>query len=75
MGELMTTAEIKQKYCSEWVLVEDPEFDEQMELIRGKVIFHSEDRQEVYRRDQELRPRSAAYFYTGPAPENILINV
>lgn len=75
MGQPMSMAQIKSSYHSEWVLVADPEFDEQWELVRGNVLFHSQDRHEVYRKDEELRPRSAAYVYTGPAPENVLINL
>ena len=75
MSEMMTPAEMKDQFDSEWVLVGDPVFNEQMELIRGKVLFHSGDKEEVYRKDREIHPRSAAYVYTGPNPENVLINL
>jgi hypothetical protein len=73
MDEILTTAEIQERFDSEWVLVGDPELDENLEVVRGKVIFHSKDRDEVYRKDMELRPRSAAYLFTGKMPEDTAI--
>jgi len=74
-GEIITLAEIEKRFYNEWVPVGDPEFDENDTLTRGKVLWHSKDRDEVYRKDLELRPWSAAYLYTGPTPENILVNL
>jgi hypothetical protein len=73
MDETLTVAEIQQRFDSEWVLIEDPELDENLEVVRGKVIFHSKDRDEVYRKDMVLRPKSAAYLFTGTMPEDTAI--
>jgi hypothetical protein len=75
MSQVMTMAEIEKSFDSEWVLVGDPEFNNRMEVVRGKVLHHSKDKEEVYRKDQEIHPKSAAYVYTGPTPENVLINL
>jgi hypothetical protein len=75
MSQVMTMPEMEKSFASEWVLVGDPEFNERMEVVRGKVLFHSRDKEEVYRKDREIHPRSAAYVYTGPPPENVLINL
>jgi hypothetical protein len=73
MDEVLTLAEIQSRYDSEWVLIEDPEVDEDLEIVRGKVLWHSKDRDEVYRKDMELRPRSAAYLYTGKLPTDAAV--
>ena len=73
--QIMTQSEIEEQFANEWVLVEDPEFDANDVLLSGKILWHSTDRDEVYRKDLELRPRSAAYLFTGPTPENIAINL
>jgi hypothetical protein len=73
MDEILTLAEIRKQFDDEWVLIEDPELDENLEVVRGKVIFHSKDRDEVYRKDMELRPGSAAYLFTGKMPEDTVI--
>ena len=75
MSQVMTMGEIEKSFDSEWVLVGDPEFNQRMEVVRGKVLFHSRDKEEVYRRDLEIHPRSAAYAYTGPTPDNVFINL
>ncbi|HEX9730366.1 MAG TPA: hypothetical protein VGG06_00085 [Thermoanaerobaculia bacterium] len=73
MGELLTVAEIQEQYGSEWVLVEDPETNEALEVERGKVRYHSKDRDEVYRKAVELRPRRFAMLFTGKMPEGTAI--
>ena len=73
MSEVLTMEEIQKRFASEWVLVEDPEVDEHLEIIRGRVVWHSKDRDEVYRKMLELRPKSAATLYTGTMPENTAV--
>lgn len=69
--ELLTMKQIEDRYPSEWVLIEDPEVDEHLEMIRGRVVWHSSERDEVDRKALELRPRSPATLYTGSWPENM----
>jgi hypothetical protein len=71
MNGVMTLVEIERSFDSEWVLVGDPEYDAQGEVVRGTVLFHGKNRDEMYQRDTELRPRSAAYVYTGSIPDNV----
>ena len=47
MDEILTVAEIESRFVAEWVLVEDPETNDSLELQGGKVRHHSEDRDEV----------------------------
>jgi len=69
MNEVMSFVEIQQKFDSEWVLVEDPETTESLEVTKGKVLWHSKNRDEVYRKARELSPQSSAILYTGTIPE------
>ena len=71
--EILTLEEIKARYDAEWVLVEDPELDKQLENIRGKVVSHSKDRDEVYRAALQLRPKRPTFLYTGRLPENTAV--
>ena len=59
----MTIGEIESSFDSEWVLVGDPVTDEALNVLRGKVLHHSKDRDEVYRRGLELRPKRVAILY------------
>jgi len=69
MEKVMTNAEIESEFDSEWVLVIEPETNEQLEVLKGKVVHHSKDRDEVYRKAIAVRPKRFAILYTGEIPE------
>ena len=73
MEDVLTVAEIKRKFQSEWVLVEDPQTNDKLEVQGGRVRFHSTDRDEVYRQAASLRPKRFAVLYTGEIPEDVAI--
>ena len=73
--ETMTLTEIEERFDNEWVLVENPEYDQNNEVVRGKVLFHSKNRDEMYAKAMELRPKRSASLYTGPVPDEIFINL
>lgn len=73
MSKIMTLSEIEDQFISEWILVEDPTTNDSLEVLKGKVTFHSKDRDEVYRKAIELRPKDFAILYTGSIPENTAI--
>ena len=70
MDEVLTAVEIAARFEAEWILVEDPETDEALTVRRGRVRWHSKDRDEVYRKAAELRPSRFAILYTGRIPED-----
>ena len=73
MDEVLTLAQIDAEFDSEWVLIEDPRTDEALEVRSGTVRWHSKDREEVYRRAVEIRPKRFAIVYTGKTPGNTAI--
>ena len=73
MGDVLTAAEIESRFKSEWVLVEDPQTNAVLEVLRGTVRFHSKDRDEVYRKAVALRPKRFAMLYTGTMPKDTAI--
>ena len=73
MGETITIAEIQSRFQSEWVLLEDPQTNESLDVKSGKVLYHSKDRDEVYRKAIELHPKRFAMLFTGVIPENTAI--
>ncbi len=73
MNDVLTIAEIKSRFDGEWILVEDPELDDDLEVLRGHVVWHSKDRDEVYQKAIELRPKHSAFLYTGRMPEGTAI--
>ena len=73
MEDVMTIAEIESQFRSEWVLVEDPQTNESLEVQSGTVRYHSRDRDEVYRKAVELRPKRFAMLYTGTIPKDTAV--
>lgn len=69
----MTVEEIRAQFEGEWVLLEDPQTDDALEVVRGKVLHHSKDRDEVYREAVARRPQRSAILYTGQMPEDTAI--
>jgi hypothetical protein len=73
MAEVLTVAEITLRFADEWVLVESPQTDELARVKAGKILYHSKDRDEVYRKAVELKPSYFAMLYTGEMPKDTAI--
>ena len=73
MDEVLTIAGIESRFESEWVLLEDPRTDDSLEVQSGTVRSHAKDREEVYRRAVEIRPKRFAIVYTGKMPQDTAI--
>lgn len=73
MDKILTAAQIEAQFDSEWVLVEDPQVNEALEVQSGTVRWHSKDRDEVYRKAVELRPKRFAMLYTGKMPKDTAV--
>ena len=73
MTNILTIDEIHRQYVDEWVLVEDPRVNERSEILAGKVLCHSKDRDEVYRHAVKVRPKRSAFLFTGQMPPDTAI--
>ena len=73
MNEVMSFREIQKRFDSEWVLIENPETTPSSEVTRGKVLWHSKDRDQIYRKALELRPKHSAILFIGKLPEDMEI--
>jgi hypothetical protein len=70
MDEVLSIEEIEARFRPEWVLIGEPQTDEGLRVRAGKALFHSPDRDEVYRKAGELRPGRFAVRYLGTWPED-----
>ncbi len=74
MTDILTLKEIEQQFPSEWVLIDQPQTDQNNELRSGKVVFHSQDRDEVYRQAIAMpAPKRVAIHFTGSMPPNTVV--
>jgi hypothetical protein len=70
MGEILTMEEIEKKFDGEWVLIEDVETDEKLEIIRGRVTYHGNDPDELHRRAKASKSDYIASRHIGkPDPK------
>ncbi len=73
MNNALTITEIDSQFPSEWILLDDPETNDTQHVQGGKVLWHSKDRDEVYRKAVELKPKHFAIHYAGTMPEGTAI--
>ena len=73
MSETISFVEIQKRFDSEWVLLEDPETENGLKVKSGKMLWHSKDRDEVYRKARELKPKHSAVLYIGNLPQDTVI--
>lgn len=73
MKQILSFSEIKKQFNSEWVFVGDPETDNEFNIKRGVVLWHSKDRDEVYRKAREIHPIHSAILYTGKLPDDAAV--
>lgn len=76
MREDLKISEIRQKFDGNWVVVEVTKVDRHNNPLRGCVLFHGKDEQEVYSQGpkyREAHPEADLfYFYAGNViPEGI----
>jgi hypothetical protein len=75
MNEVLDRAQIYERYPSEWVLIGNPKTNEFDSVEHGVVLFHSKDREEIYKKAIELNPGQIAVLFTGKRAEHIAINL
>lgn len=61
MNEILTVREMKERYPGEWVLVGEPQQNPpSLQVVAGRVLAHSLDRDAVYAAMISLKPRHCA---------------
>jgi hypothetical protein len=71
MQKVLSISQIRDEFKSEWVLVEDPQTHEALEVLGGRVLYHSRNRDEFDRKVLEFKPKRFAVLYIGELPEDI----
>ena len=70
MSEVLSIDEIEKRYAPDWVLINNPQTDENLILLGGEVISSSKDRNDLYRQIIELNLAHAAVRYMGRWPDD-----
>ena len=69
----MKWQKIVETYKDEWVLVEVIKIDSRMKIKEGKVLYHSKDKNEIYNKLIDLKPKKFSIEYTGKIPEELAV--
>ncbi len=69
MSALMTFEEIPQNYHGEWVLIAYTGPDENLPVIKGQVLAHSLNKEELYQANESATEEHLAIEYMGQVPE------
>lgn len=69
----MKWIDIKKSYKDQWVLIEVEKVDKSFNIVEGEVLAHSKDKDEVYQKLLQIRPREFSIEYTGEVPEDLAI--
>jgi len=70
---VMTIEEIESRYPDEWILVIDPDTGPDLAVRSGVVAAHDKDRDKVYRKALELKPKRSAVWFNGDPPDDAVI--
>jgi hypothetical protein len=64
--------QIERRYNGEWVLIVNPVVDKLIRVVRGELVYHSTDRDEVDRVMLQRRDKSTAMLHIGPLPPDFV---
>jgi hypothetical protein len=70
---VLTIEEIKARYAPDWVLIGEPETDESLKIVSGKVLFHGPDQDEVCRKAMDYQPGRYALRFLGTIPDDLVL--
>ena len=70
---ILSLQEIYQFYPNQWVLILNPELDEELNVIQGQVLAHSANRDEIYNQLFLRQGQPVAIEYTGTIPDDIVV--
>ena len=71
MSEIMSFEEIKLHYDGEWVLIAYTETDEDLKVVKGEVIAHSGNKEDIYQALEAAKEQPLAIEYMGQLPEDL----
>jgi hypothetical protein len=73
MAEVLSIQEMQSRYAGEWLLIAYTELDREMEVVRGEVLAHSPNREDIYHALLSAKGRKVAVEYAGVIPEDLAV--
>lgn len=73
MTEILSFEEMKKRYYGEWLLIAYTEVNQDMNALKGEVLAHSPERDEVYNAIASRRGKAVAIEYVGDLPSDYAV--
>lgn len=70
---LQSLSTLKRRYPKEWLLLTNVVADELTRPIKGKLVAHSKNRDEIYARLGGVHGKSLCIEYTGKIPKDLVV--
>jgi len=65
MDEILTWAEIQERFPDEWVAIADPEVTAELDILAGRVVYHGKSSNAAYAKLGQCHPRVGAVEFIG----------
>jgi len=74
MGDtILTWDEIREQYEGQWVLIAYDELDEQLNVVSGKVVASSPNKEEIYQQLLKTKGMDIAIEYAGDTVQDLSV--
>jgi hypothetical protein len=73
MSDILSFEEMQHRYAGEWLLIAYTELDDELNVIRGEVLAHSPNRDDIYGAISSRDGQSVAIEYVGVIPEDLAV--
>ena len=70
---LQLISKLKHRYPKEWLLLIDVTADELTRPVKGKLVIHSKNRDDIYDRLSRVRAKSTCVTYAGKIPKDLVV--
>jgi hypothetical protein len=70
--QILTMTAIAEQHPDEWVLLANPVSDG-FRVQRGELIYHSQHKDDVYKKLFTVKLKSAGIFWIGKIPEDLVV--
>ena len=64
---------LKRRYPKEWLLLTNVVADELTRPVKGALVAHSKNRDDIYGRLRDVRGKGFAIEYTGKIPKDLVV--
>jgi hypothetical protein len=71
MVEILTIEQMYEHYRNEWLLIAFTEIDDDFNVLKGEVLAHSPERDDIYAAFDRREGKSVAVEYTGEVPADL----